>query len=145
MRVVVHHQDAPTVHPVYSAAGRGRLGFGLPDRRDRERYGALWPVPPLPARMRPPSASASPLQIASPSAGWIRDSLTPNSGVPSRKPASRRAGRMASGPPTQSSTASPMNSGPVDEEGSVLYPDAQIDYTDAEGRTERVNVKVVSG
>ncbi|MYD14998.1 MAG: hypothetical protein F4X00_15500 [Gemmatimonadetes bacterium] len=34
---------------------------------------------------------------------------------------------------------------PVDDEGSVLYPDAQIEYTDAEGRTGRVNVEAVSG
>jgi len=34
---------------------------------------------------------------------------------------------------------------PVDEEGRVLYPDAQIEYTDAEGRTGRVNIEAVSG
>ena len=34
---------------------------------------------------------------------------------------------------------------PVDDEGRVLYPDAQIDYEDAEGRTGRVNVEAVSG
>ena len=34
---------------------------------------------------------------------------------------------------------------PVDDAGQVLYPDAQIEYTDAEGRTGRVNVEAVSG
>ena len=34
---------------------------------------------------------------------------------------------------------------PVDAEGRVLYPDAQIEYADAEGRTGRVNIEVVSG
>ena len=34
---------------------------------------------------------------------------------------------------------------PVDDAGQVLYPDAQIEYADAEGRTGRVNVEAVSG
>ena len=34
---------------------------------------------------------------------------------------------------------------PVDAEGRVLYPDAQIEYTDADGRTGRVNIEAVSG
>ena len=34
---------------------------------------------------------------------------------------------------------------PVDSEGRVLYPDAQIEYADAEGRTGRINVEAVSG
>ena len=34
---------------------------------------------------------------------------------------------------------------PVDEQGRVLYPDAQIEYTDADGRSGRVNVEVASG
>ncbi len=34
---------------------------------------------------------------------------------------------------------------PVDDEGRVLHPDAQIEYTDAEGRTGRVNIEAVSG
>ena len=34
---------------------------------------------------------------------------------------------------------------PVDDAGRVLYPDAQIEYVDAEGRTGRVNVEAVSG
>lgn len=34
---------------------------------------------------------------------------------------------------------------PVDEEGRVLYPDAQIEYEDADGRTGRVNIEAVSG
>ena len=34
---------------------------------------------------------------------------------------------------------------PVDEQGRVLYPDAQIEYEDAEGRTGRVNIEAVSG
>ncbi|MCY3707192.1 MAG: hypothetical protein OXH08_17090 [Gammaproteobacteria bacterium] len=34
---------------------------------------------------------------------------------------------------------------PVDDEGRVLYPDAQIEYEDEEGRTGRVNVEAVSG
>ena len=34
---------------------------------------------------------------------------------------------------------------PIDEQGRVLYPDAQIEYTDAEGRSGRVNVEVASG
>ncbi len=34
---------------------------------------------------------------------------------------------------------------PVDAQGRVLYPDAQIEYTDADGRTGRVNVEVASG
>ena len=34
---------------------------------------------------------------------------------------------------------------PLDETGKVLYPDAQIEYADAEGRTGRVNIEVVSG
>ena len=34
---------------------------------------------------------------------------------------------------------------PVDERGHVLYPDAQIEYTDADGRTGRINIEVASG
>ena len=34
---------------------------------------------------------------------------------------------------------------PIDAEGRVLYPDAQIEYTGAEGRSGRVNVEVASG
>ena len=34
---------------------------------------------------------------------------------------------------------------PIDEQGRVLYPDAQIEYVDAEGRTGRVNVEIASG
>ena len=34
---------------------------------------------------------------------------------------------------------------PVDARGRVLYPDAQIEYTDADGRSGRVNVEVASG
>ena len=34
---------------------------------------------------------------------------------------------------------------PIDDEGRVLHPDAQIEYEDAEGRTGRVNVEAVSG
>ena len=34
---------------------------------------------------------------------------------------------------------------PIDAEGRVLYPDAQIEYVDAEGRSGRVNVEVASG
>ena len=33
---------------------------------------------------------------------------------------------------------------PLDDTGKVLYPDAQIEYTDAEGRTGRVNIEVAS-
>ena len=34
---------------------------------------------------------------------------------------------------------------PIDAQGRVLYPDAQIKYTDADGRTGRVNIEVASG
>ena len=34
---------------------------------------------------------------------------------------------------------------PIDDEGRVLHPDAQIEYEDAEGRTGRVNIEAVSG
>ena len=34
---------------------------------------------------------------------------------------------------------------PIDERGHVLYPDAQIEYVDAEGRSGRVNIEVASG
>ena len=34
---------------------------------------------------------------------------------------------------------------PIDAQGCVLYPDAQIEYTDSEGRSGRVNVEVASG
>ncbi len=34
---------------------------------------------------------------------------------------------------------------PIDARGRVLYPDAQIEYTDSEGRTGRVNIEVASG
>ena len=34
---------------------------------------------------------------------------------------------------------------PVDDEGRVLHPDAQIEYEDADGRTGRVNIEVASG
>ena len=34
---------------------------------------------------------------------------------------------------------------PIDDEGRVLHPDAQIEYTDADGRTGRVNIEAVSG
>ena len=33
---------------------------------------------------------------------------------------------------------------PVDENGKVHYPDAQIEYTDADGRTDHVNVEVAT-
>ena len=34
---------------------------------------------------------------------------------------------------------------PIDARGRVLYPDAQIEYTDSEGRSGRVNIEVASG
>ena len=34
---------------------------------------------------------------------------------------------------------------PIDAQGHVLFPDAQIEYLDAEGRTGRVNIEVASG
>ena len=34
---------------------------------------------------------------------------------------------------------------PIDDRGRILYPDARIEYEDAEGRTGRVNVEAVSG
>ena len=34
---------------------------------------------------------------------------------------------------------------PIDAQGRVLYPDAQIEYTESEGRTGRVNIEVASG
>ncbi len=34
---------------------------------------------------------------------------------------------------------------PIDAQGRVLYPDAQIQYVDAEGHTGRVNIEVASG
>ena len=34
---------------------------------------------------------------------------------------------------------------PVDAAGRVLYPDAQIEYADAEGRSGRVNIEAISG
>ena len=34
---------------------------------------------------------------------------------------------------------------PIDAAGRVLYPDAQIEYADAEGRSGRVNIEAVSG
>ena len=34
---------------------------------------------------------------------------------------------------------------PIDDEGRVLYPDALIEYTEADGRTGRVNIEAVSG
>ena len=34
---------------------------------------------------------------------------------------------------------------PIDTRGRVLYPDAQIEYVDADGRTGRVNIEVASG
>ena len=34
---------------------------------------------------------------------------------------------------------------PVDGRGRILYPDAQIEYTDAAGHSGRVNIEVVSG
>ena len=34
---------------------------------------------------------------------------------------------------------------PVDGQGRVLYPDAQIEYVDADGRSGRVNIEVASG
>ena len=34
---------------------------------------------------------------------------------------------------------------PIDEDGRILHPDAQIEYTDAGGRTGRVNIEAVSG
>ena len=33
----------------------------------------------------------------------------------------------------------------IDAQGRVLYPDAQIEYTDSEGRSGRVNIEVASG
>ena len=34
---------------------------------------------------------------------------------------------------------------PIDAQGRVLYPDAQIEYTDSDGRSGRVNIEVASG
>ena len=34
---------------------------------------------------------------------------------------------------------------PIDARGRVLYPDAQIEYVDADGRSGRVNIEVASG
>ena len=34
---------------------------------------------------------------------------------------------------------------PIDAQSRVLYPDAQIEYVDSEGRTGRVNIEVASG
>ena len=34
---------------------------------------------------------------------------------------------------------------PIDDQGQVLHPDAQIEYEDADGRTGRVNIEAVSG
>ena len=34
---------------------------------------------------------------------------------------------------------------PIDARGRVLYPDAQIEYTDSDGRSGRVNIEVASG
>ena len=34
---------------------------------------------------------------------------------------------------------------PIDADGGVLYPDAQIEYVDGEGRSGRVNIEVASG
>ncbi len=34
---------------------------------------------------------------------------------------------------------------PIDEQGHVIFPDAQIEYVDAEGRTGHVNIEVASG
>ena len=34
---------------------------------------------------------------------------------------------------------------PIDEDGRILHPDAQIEYEDAGGRTGRVNIEAVSG
>jgi hypothetical protein len=34
---------------------------------------------------------------------------------------------------------------PIDDDGRVLHPDAQIEYEDADGRTGRVNIEAVSG
>ena len=34
---------------------------------------------------------------------------------------------------------------PIDEHGRVHYPDAQLEYTDEDGRTGRVSVEVASG
>ena len=34
---------------------------------------------------------------------------------------------------------------PIDAQGRVLYPDAQIEYVDADGRTGRINIEVASG
>ena len=34
---------------------------------------------------------------------------------------------------------------PLDDTGKVLYPDAQVEYADAAGRTGRVNIEVASG
>ena len=34
---------------------------------------------------------------------------------------------------------------PIDAQGRVLYPDAQIEYIDPDGRTGRVNIEVASG
>ena len=45
-----------------------------------------------------------------------------------------------------SGTAWPTELGlPIDEQGHVLFPDAQIEYTDADGRSGRVNIEVASG
>ena len=34
---------------------------------------------------------------------------------------------------------------PIDDDGRILHPDAQIEYEDADGRTGRVNIEAVSG
>ena len=52
---------------------------------------------------------------------------------------------MAKGLPTWRGKGLPQELGlPVNEQGRVLHPDPQLEYTDAEGRT-RVNIEVASG
>lgn len=57
--------------------------------------------------------------------------------------ARREAGRMAAA--AERRRAAGEFGLPVDPHGHVTYPDVQIEYVDAEGRTGRVNIEITSG
>ena len=72
LRIVVHHQNARRLAPVPGRAVRPPTSAGAAPAPASPATGSVkvnrapWPAPPLSARMRPPWASTSPLQMASP-------------------------------------------------------------------------------
>ena len=69
----------------------------------------------------------------------------PSSRAPSPEGARPRAKRGKRAADAERHRAATELGLPIDARGRVLYPDAQIEYVDADGRTGRLNIEVASG